>query len=308
MKDYKYIYGPIPSRRLGRSLGIAPIPAKTCNYSCIYCQLGRTEKMTCCRQAFFPVEDIVSELKDAITGNLEYDMISIVGDGEPTLYSDLGRLIKSIKRFADKPIALITNGSLLYNPGVREDIMTADIVMPSLDAYDEITFRKINRPHGRLDFNQIITGIIAFSKEYTGGLWLEVMLVGGVNDDDTSLYKLREIIKKIKYQRLYINTPIRPPAKRWVKASSSERLEKAALILGGVSIDRFSTTLFQSGIADDYRAIISLIGRHAMRKEEIALFLQSRGNKEIDNILERLNNDENVEVIQYQDSIIYRCN
>ncbi|MCK9536295.1 MAG: radical SAM protein [Bacilli bacterium] len=306
MKDYKYIYGPIPSRRLGRSLGIAPIPVKTCNYSCVYCQLGRTDKMTLTRQMFYPVQDILAELKDAIQGNIEYDVVSVVGNGEPTLYSGLGTLIQETRKYVAKPIAVITNGALLYDSIVRSELKGADIVMPSLDAYDEISFHQINRGHHGLSFERVLSGIIEFSHEYTADLWLEIMIIAGVNDSDESLEKLRDLTKLIRFNRLYINTPIRPPAEPWVTASTPERLSRAACILGGTSIEHFSPTPYQSGIDDDYRAVISLIGRHAMREQEIISFLRIRGNLTVDLILNQLKEDNDVEKIHYQDTIIFR--
>ncbi|HOA79108.1 MAG TPA: radical SAM protein [Bacilli bacterium] len=305
MKEHKFVYGPIPSRRLGRSLGIAPIPAKTCSFSCVYCQLGRTKRITTEREMFFPVEEILSELKD-VSVSVEYDIVSIVGDGEPTLYAGLGQLIKGAKEITGKPVCVITNGSLLFDPAVRKDLSAADIVSPSLDAYDEESFRKINRSSRNLDFSRVFSGIIDFSREYKGELWLEIMLVSGINDDDESLYKLRECLREIRYDRLYINVPLRPPAETWVKPSAAERLEKAGEILGGVSIQAFSDQDFQSGIEDDYQAIISVIGRHAMRAGEIERFLENRGNDNASDIFARLDGDPEVEKIHYQNIVIYR--
>jgi len=146
MNNMKYVYGPVPSRRLGISLGISPIPKKTCNYSCIYCQLGRTDIMTNTRKMFFPVQKIMSEFNEVLKKRIFFDVITIVGEGEPTLYLGLGELISEIKGKTDKPVALITNGALLYDRDLRREAAKADIVLPTLDAYDEASFRKINRP------------------------------------------------------------------------------------------------------------------------------------------------------------------
>ena len=230
----------------------------------------------------------------------------MIGNGEPTLYAGLGALIRGIRKYITKPIAVITNGALLYDPTVRCELKEADIVMPSLDAYDEDSFHKINRGHWGLGFERILSGIIEFSHEYTGDLWLEIMLIGGINDNDEALEKLRNLTKLIRFNRLYINTPIRPPAESWVTVSSPDRLERAVWILGGTSIEHFSSSPYQSSIEDDYRAVLSLIGRHAMREQEIIEFLERRGNSVIDSILHRLNKDTDVEKIYYQDTIIYR--
>ncbi|MZQ99156.1 MAG: radical SAM protein, partial [Acidaminobacter sp.] len=137
MKTPEYVYGPVPSRRLGLSLGVSPIPKKTCNYSCVYCQLGRTDHMTNARQNFFPVEVMLDEAKAVIESGTVFDVITIVGEGEPTLYSDLDNLIRGLKQMSDKPVAVITNGALLYDEVVQEALMTADLVLPTLDASNE---------------------------------------------------------------------------------------------------------------------------------------------------------------------------
>ena len=141
--ELKYIFGPVPSRRLGKSLGISPIPRKTCNYSCIYCQLGRTDKMTGERKEFFPLKDIINEFKEYLKESFDFDVITIVGEGEPTLYSKLGELIKEVKKITDKPVAVITNGALLSSKEVRDELMNADIVLPSIDGYNEETAKKL---------------------------------------------------------------------------------------------------------------------------------------------------------------------
>ena len=162
---FKYVYGPVPSRRLGESLGISPIPFKTCDYSCVYCQLGRTTNLTVERKEYFPLEDIIDELKENVK-LFSFDTVTIVGEGEPTLHSRIGDLIASIKKLTTKKCAVITNGSLLWNKDVRKELMKADIVLPSLDAWDEESFKKINRPHGSLNFEKVVEGMITFRKEY----------------------------------------------------------------------------------------------------------------------------------------------
>ncbi|MHA1407905.1 MAG: radical SAM protein [Candidatus Heimdallarchaeaceae archaeon] len=172
----KYVFGPVPSRRLGRSLGISPIPFKTCNFSCIYCQLGRTNNFTNERKEFYPVEDIAQEVEEALNQGFNLDFITIVGDGEPTLYKSLGTLILSIKELTSIPIAVITNGALLYQEKVREDLLDADVVLPTLDVYNEKLFRIINRPHKELKFEKIIEGFRKFREEFKKQIWIEVML------------------------------------------------------------------------------------------------------------------------------------
>ena len=196
MKDMKYIYGPIPSRRLGLSLGISPIPKKYCNYSCIYCQLGRTNHMVYKREMFYEVDDIILELKTALNNNIQFDVISIVGSGEPTLYKGIGELINRIKLICDKPVVVITNGALLDDKQVQEDLLKCDIILPTIDAYDEKSFKLINRPHKKLVFKNIINGIIEFSKIFKGEIWLEIMFMDKINDDEKSLAEYKNLLKK----------------------------------------------------------------------------------------------------------------
>ena len=306
MTEMKYVYGPVPSRRLGISLGISPIPKKTCNYSCIYCQLGRTDHMTNKRQMFFEVNDIMEEFERVLKNNIKFDVITIVGEGEPTLYAGLGELIVEIKKRTDKPVAVITNGALLYDQQLREELYHADIISPTLDAYDEDSFKKINRPHGSLNFQNLSEGLILFSKEYKGQLWIEVMLIEGMNDDIESLKKYDTMLKSIKYDKLYINTPIRPPAEESVKTVSSETMKLAVDVLGGISIDLLESEGFHSEITDHFEAILSIIKRHPMNQFEIEGFLKSRRCKDTDKIIRRLQNDKSIDSVSYKGYDTYR--
>lgn len=306
MSELKYVFGPVPSRRLGRSLGISPIPKKTCNYSCVYCQLGRTNKMTNMRQEFFPLEDILSEFDEYLKDEDKFDVVSVVGEGEPTLYSRLGDLIKGLKERTSKPVAVITNSALMYDPQVRKDLMEADIVLPSLDSCDEETWHKVDRPYGRLVYNDVFDGLIQFTKEYKGQIFMELMLMDGINDDDLSLQKFHDIYKNLHYDKLYINTPVRPPAESYVSVSSPETIQKAVELLGGISIDALANGGFFSEIKDDYEAIISIIGRHPMNQFEILGFLESRQADNTDKLMERLKNDPCVLLTEYKGYITYR--
>ncbi|WP_367340873.1 radical SAM protein, partial [Aminivibrio sp.] len=252
MSDHKCVYGPVPSRRLGESLGISPIPKKTCNYSCIYCQLGRTDRMTNRRSEFFPLQEIVDEFRTALTCGASFDAVTLVGEGEPTLYSRIGDLITEMKKYTEKPVAVITNGALLYEKSLREELSHADIVLPSLDAYDERTFRTINRPRPGLTFEKCFRGLAGFSREYTGELWIETMVIDGINDDDESLGRMKSLLKEVRYSRLYINTPVRPPAEENVRPVPPETMDRAVRILGGISIDQLVSVGFYSSEKDDY--------------------------------------------------------
>lgn len=308
MAEMKYIFGPVPSRRLGLSLGISPIPKKVCNYSCIYCQLGRTDHMTNTRQMFFDVDEMMREFDEVLKNNIDFDVVTIVGEGEPTLYSGLGDLINRIKKKTKKPVAVITNGALFYDPNLRSELYEADIVLPTMDAYNDETLRKINRPYGTIDFKMISEGLIKFSQEYKGQLWIELMLIENINDDDASLSKYKEALGKFNYDRLYINTPVRPPAEPDVKAVNHEKINHAVEILGGTPIDLLDSEGFHSEIENDYEAIKSIIKRHPMNQFEIEGFLDSRGCSNTGLILKKLKEDSGVNCIHYKGYETYRLN
>ncbi|MCI8554262.1 MAG: radical SAM protein [Clostridiales bacterium] len=308
MEDYRHLFGPLPSRRLGRSLGVSPLPDKTCNYSCVYCQLGRTTHMTNTRALFYPVEEVVGEFdrwlrqEGAAAG---FDVVTVVGEGEPTLYAGLGELLAALKERTDKPVAVITNSALLTDPQVAEELLAADIVLPSLDAFDEESFRRIDRPHGRLRFAAVTEALARFSHAYAGQLWLEIMLVEGMNDGEQALERFRLLLKDIRRDRLYINTPVRPPAEPSVRPVSPDRLTAFAQALGGVSIDALTTGVFHSEVADDYEAVLGIIRRHPMNQHEISGFLEARHTAP-QPLLDRLERDPSVEVVRYKGYVTYR--
>lgn len=298
----KYIYGPIPSRRLGSSLGISPLPLKTCNYSCVYCQLGRTKNLTTKRSAFVSVEEIISEFLKIET--VTYDVVTICGDGEPTLYLYLGKLIERLRQITSKPIVVITNGSLLNSKDVRADLQKADIIMPTLNGYDEESFQKLSRNY-HLRFENTYQGLIAFSSEFCGEIWLEIMFVRGINDHQEALKKYQNLLQKIKYHRLYLNIPIRPPAEKDVFPPEEKFLFAAAAYLNGIPALGYNAS-FQSEDQDDYEAIINIIKRHPMNNFEIKSFLKSRNCQEVENIFRRLNRDKFIDVINYKGIYSYR--
>jgi wyosine [tRNA(Phe)-imidazoG37] synthetase (radical SAM superfamily) len=264
-----YTYGPVPSRRLGSSLGVSPIPPKTCSYSCIYCQLGRTDHLRIQRESFFPREDMLAEIiGSAQTARPDY--VTFVGDGEPALYSDLGRLIGETGAKLKLPTVVITNGSLLYREDVREDLKKADIVIPTLDAGNEKTFRTVNRPHRGIAFDAMLRGQIEFRREYTGQIWLEVMLVKGINDTEEQLDSIMRAVDRIKPDRIYILTPTRPPAEPWVKRSDPETILKAQEIIGGaVAITGLESGEFGlKDFTDARQAILEIGSRHPLRLKQ----------------------------------------
>jgi len=230
--EKKYVYGPVPSRRLGRSLGVDIVPEKVCTLNCIYCQLGRTTQKTIERREYAPVETIIAEIKEILSRSVEADYITIAGSGEPTLNSKLGEIIEKIKNISNIPVAVVTNGTLLYRADVRDECARADVVMPSLDAGDESTFEKINRPYPDISIEKLISGLCTFRDEYSGQIWLEVFLIKGINDNDEQIRKISTIIKRIRPDKVQLNTAVRPTIEKNLAKMSFQELENIAARLG----------------------------------------------------------------------------
>ena len=269
----KHVFGPVPSRRLGQSLGIDPIPFKTCNWNCVYCQLGRTTPLTDVRLNYFPPQEIVSEVGAALASHQpgEIDWVTFVGSGEPTLHRSLGWMVRQVKGMTSIPVAVITNGSLLSQPDVREELLAADAVLPTLDAGNEKLYRAINRPHPAFGFNNLVEGLVAFRAAYEGKLWLEVMLVQGLNDTEPALRELSFAVQRIRPDEVHVSLPIRPPAEAWVKPPDEEGLMRATALLGGSArVIRPAEGVFDlSGFADVADAVVGIIKRHPMLEEDL---------------------------------------
>jgi len=227
------IFGPVPSRRLGFSLGVDIIPFKICSLDCIYCQLGRTTNKTLERKEFFSTDSILKELKKILKDKSQrIDYITFSGSGEPTLNSKIGSMIVRIKKITPVPVAVLTNGTLLYHPELQEELKEADLVIPSLDAADEKTFEEVNRPHSSLSFDEVISGLITFSQKFKGKIWLEIMLIRGINDSPHHIEKLAQIIQEIRLDKVQLNTPVRPPAEEFVHPVSIRNLRRIGSMLG----------------------------------------------------------------------------
>jgi wyosine [tRNA(Phe)-imidazoG37] synthetase (radical SAM superfamily) len=231
-KQVKHIFGPVPSRRLGRSLGVDIIDFKVCTLDCIYCQVGRTTKLTTERAEYIDIEKVLAELKEVLSKGVKADYVTISGSGEPTLHSRLGELVEEIKKLTDIPVAIITNGTLLYRADVRKDCSKADLVVPSLDAAYEELFKKVNRPCEGLTVENLIDGLIKFRQEYAGQIWLEILFVEGVNTGDEHIQRLKEVIKRIKPDKIQLNTSVRPTADQNVRKVRLETLEQISKQLG----------------------------------------------------------------------------
>ena len=229
----KYCFGPVPSRRLGRSLGVDILPMKTCNLNCVYCELGITEKFTCDRAEYIPVQEIKQDIETVFrSGRHPFDVLTFTASGEPCLHSRLGELIEFAKALSGKPVVVLTNGTLVGDPVVRHDLCKADIILPSLDAVLPRSFRKVNRPAACVDIDSIVQGMTDLSRQFDGEMWLEVLLVKGLNDSDQDIKALKEAIDQIKPCRVQLNSVARPPAEPWAKPVSSDRMEEIRRFLG----------------------------------------------------------------------------
>ena len=221
-----HIFGPVMSRRLGRSLGIDLLPFKTCSYDCVYCECGATTHITTKRAEFFPTEEVISQLDTVLRERPTLDYITFAGSGEPTLSLSIGRIIRHLKTaYPEYKVAVLTNGSLLGNKEVAADLSQADLVIPTLTSTSQETFEKIHRPDTCLLIKTIISDILEFRKEFGGEIWLEIFLIPGLNTTDDELASLREAVRMIRPKRIQLNTLDRPAAEDWVTAPDPDELE-----------------------------------------------------------------------------------
>jgi len=297
----KYVFGPVPSRRLGQSLGVDTIPLKTCNWNCVYCQLGRTMPVINERKEYYPTQDILAEVKGAITAHRtgEIDWITFVGSGEPTLHSRIGWLIREIKKFTELPVAVITNGALLYLSELRKELLAADAVLPSYDAGNPELYKKVNRPHPEIDYERFLKGLIDFRAVYQGKLWIEVMLVAGLNDSDQALGEIAKGLEKIQPDEIHINLPTRPPVETWVHPSDEARLVRAAEIFGRhAHVVHPAQGSFGINSNDLVASIVNIITRHPMRQEEIERTLEQWAPEKVQDALNELAKSGKAQVVE----------
>ena len=226
-----FVFGPVPSRRLGISLGVDVIPPKTCTLDCIYCEAGRTRRLTKRRRAYVPAAEVVRQVGAALRKGGRVDWITFSGCGEPTLHSGLGGMIRAVKRMTRIPVAVLTSGTLLSDPRVRRALRDADLVVPSLDAGSARVFRQINRPHPSLRLSRVAEGIARFRRRFPGRLWLEVVLLKGVNDSPRELARIAALAARIRPERVQLNTAVRPPARVNAKPLDAGGLRAARLVL-----------------------------------------------------------------------------
>jgi len=294
-------FGPVPSRRLGRSLGINNIPPKICSYSCIYCQIGKTSNMKAQLQVFYPPSQIFNEVQEKIKKSKEkgesIDYLTFVPDGEPTLDINLDQEIKLIKSLGIK-IAVISNSSLIDQKQVRENLKEADLVSLKVDSVEEEIWRRINRPHRNLHLDSLLEGIIEFAQTFRGKIITETMLIRDINDDSQHIERVADFLAQLKPSRSYLSLPIRPPADRWVQSPSEEVVNKSYNLFKE-KIDQVECLIGYEGNAFAFTGnveedLLSITSVHPMREEALKDFLK-RAKSDWSTIVKLINKGQLVE-------------
>ena len=229
-----FLFGPVNSRRLGRSLGIDLLPEKICNFDCIYCEVGPTTKLTCSCREWVPTAEIIAEIDEYLASEercSRVDVFTITAGGEPTLHSGIGEIIAYLKKRTGKPVVVLTNGTTLHLKAVRRDLCQADIVIPSLDTVMPASLRKLNRPASCFNLEEAVEGLVTFSHEFSGRLWLEILIARDINDTEEEVLALREVIKRMRIDRVQLNTVVRPPLLSYARPVSGQRLLAFAQLL-----------------------------------------------------------------------------
>jgi wyosine [tRNA(Phe)-imidazoG37] synthetase (radical SAM superfamily) len=302
----KYIFGPVPSRRLGRSLGIDLVPFKTCSYDCIYCQLGRTTNKTMQRKEWVPIDIVMEQLKEKLDSKPDY--ITLSGSGEPTLFSRLEDLISRIKDITDIPVAVLTNGSLLWLPEVRKALKSADMVVPSLDAGSSQIFQYVNRPHQDITFSKMLQGLVEFRKDYKGQYWLEVFLLAGVTTPEMEINKLKTCINAICPDKVQVNTVTRPPAESFAEPVPQKRLQTITekLYEKAEVIADYSDVHKQQDFSAQREDILILLQRRPCSVEDIAAGLGLHRN-EVVKYVEELSSEGKIEAKPQNQQLYYKA-
>jgi wyosine [tRNA(Phe)-imidazoG37] synthetase (radical SAM superfamily) len=307
MKTYRYLYGPVPSRRLGRSLGIDLVPHKVCSYDCIYCQVGKTTAKTLTRKEYVPKEEVLEEIKAfLLKENSSIDHLSLSGSGEPTLHSQTRSIIEGIKEMTSIPVAVLTNGSLLYEEEVRKDLLRADIVLPSLDAVSSQAFMKINRPHNGLSVEKVIGGMVEFRKVYKGQIWMEILFCKEVNDSPSELLQMKKTIDRIQPDLIHLNTVVRPPSEKWAIPLSLKEMEEIRASFGEKAsiISEFDRHLLGASERDRKEEILRILRRRPLSLIDLSKGMGiSRGELEV--FMRLMVEEGKIKIRSFGDAIYY---
>ncbi|NLT38461.1 MAG: radical SAM protein [Methanomassiliicoccus sp.] len=302
------VFGPVPSRRFGSSLGVNPVPFKTCNYSCVYCQLGSSTSLRTERREYYPTSQVVEEIRAALEAiNGQVDFVTFMGEGEPTLASNLGDMMRGVSEFWEGGISLITNGSLFSRPEVRVDAMAFDVISPTVSAGDEVTFRRLHRPHRKFTFSRTLEGLVDLRRTFQGEIWAEVMLVRGINDSQQSLDNIRDAIRLIGADRTYITVPTRPPADGRISAPEPEVLRRALDSLpGAVDMTGPEAGTFEARSGDPIDHLLAIVANHPLREDQVVGILSSRySERDVADVVKMLVDEKKLERKQYGRTFFY---
>ncbi len=307
---YKYLFGPVPSRRLGMSLGIDLVPRKVCSLDCVYCEVGKTTKLTLERKEYIPFDKVINELTHYFENNPDPDYITFSGSGEPTLNSRIGDVLKFIKEKKPQiPVALLTNGTLLFDPEVRAEIKAADVVLPSLDAATNSIFQKINRPVPGFDIEKYLQGLIDFRKEFKGKIWLEIFILPEFNLEQKELKKLEEAIIKINPDSIQLNTLDRPGTVADLHPASREELEGIVQLWNLKNVEIIAAASQRKNLqayrSDAEAAIFETISRRPCTIEDLMEILGIHIN-EINKYLDVLEEEEKIETVRQERGVFYQ--
>lgn len=307
---YKYLFGPVPSRRLGMSLGVDLVPKKVCSLDCVYCEVGNTTKLTTKKMEYIPYDKVITELKDYFENNPNPDYITFSGSGEPTLNSRIGDVLQFIKqKKSEIPVAVLTNGTLFYDENIRKELLDADVVLPSLDAATENTFQKINRPAKELTVEKYIQGLVEFRKEYTGQIWLEVFILPGFNDNIEDLKALKKAFEQIKPDEIQLNTLDRPGTVKDISPANKDTLQKIVdfwklpnVVVIAAASERKEIKSYRK---DAETAILETITRRPCTIDDLVKILGLHIN-EINKYLDVLESEGKIESIWQDRGIFYQ--
>lgn len=298
------VYGPVPSRRLGRSLGVDLVPYKTCTYDCVYCQLGRTTHKTVERRDWVDPAEIVAQVRQRL--DAAPDVITIAGSGEPTLAAGIGDVIGAIKQSTEIPVAVLTNGSLLGLPALQRDLALADIVIPSLDVPDQRLFRLVNRPHRSLRFDEVVDGMAAFRENFHGQFWLEVLLLDGVTGIPQEVERLAGIAARLTPDRIQLNTVVRPPAESFAHAVPAARLQEYATVFDPQAEVIAPAAPAAAGFSASRDDVLALVARRPCTLADIAAGLGIHRNEALKAVTS-LVNDGHVASAAHRGALFYRA-
>ncbi len=307
---YKYLFGPVPSRRLGMSLGVDLVPKKVCSLDCVYCEAGKTTKLTTERKQYIPSAKIREELTHYFSHNPNPDYITFSGYGEPTLNSGIGEILDFIKDVATQiPVALLTNGTLLYDAEVRKAISKVDLILPSLDAVSQEIFEKINCPPQGLTAQKYIQGLIDFSTEFKGTMWLEVFILPGYNDTDDELLKLKEVILRIAPHSVQLNTLDRPGTVEDLRGATRQELQRVIDLWGMDNVQIIAASPQRKNIksyrTDTENTILQTISRRPCTVDDLSTIFGMHIN-EINKYLDVLDAEGKLDILKQERGYFYR--